>query len=266
MFDRIGERLNYYKFPAGARTYALRQTAELEPVKQKPDILKHVEKGVDANVKAVGVNMRWRQRERKESIHRSGAGEVDAQIDGTLSDIHGIVERFGRATLESKKKRMAVEFDSEFFPEGVYPITSLQYVEQHEAVNHLLERIEAGWTDHVKTLNLVEEVEQLAQLNETYGELLDTTAAEGLTFEQVRRVRREGEDAFHRAIFALFAGFMGDKETLHQVLEPIEIQNERLRQYYRSRSAAPKVDPDSGEILDEDEESSEEDVDEPTPV
>lgn len=263
MLERIGEHFDYYKFPVGARVYALRQMKSNPLVKQEADVESEIDAAIDVNEVASERNFDWRQLKKKESFARSGAREVDQMLDRAVSDTYRLVDAQASLQGGSQESELAAELEEDLFPQGVAPITSLPYVEQHEAVNRLLERLAIHYQDHVSRLNLRAHIDRVGELNDEYGELLDTTDAEGLTYDEVREARKKGEDAFYRALIAVYAAFMHDMDKLRDVLEPVEIQNERLRRHYQRRDTSPDVDPESGEVIESEEGDDREDVDEP---
>ncbi len=247
---RIGEMLGLYEFDTQSILYASRQVkSRLEPYgnARLEDL---VDEALQLTDVAADRELDWDSRKDATPQNRAEATRTDNRIDKTLSAIHQVIVTRAQLGPESEQGRMAREMRSELFPSGVYPLTSPRFQRQHMHVEKLLERLEGPFSEHVDVLGLGQFVEQLAELNETFGDQIETGGDDEVTFDQVREARVEARDAFHRVVFAIFGDYCKEPETREDLFAPIRAQNERIGRYIDRRGETPTVDPDSGEPTD----------------
>lgn len=253
MIANVGERLDYYKVSTGSRLYSLRQVRQRLQGVDKPRLLDRVERAIQANEEAARLNYDWRMRKRQKPLGRKGAAEVDAKVDKMLSAIHSAIEGYLVFDDQPALVEAATALKTAVFPEGVYPISSIKYEDQHAATNELLGRLDGELDAHVATLNLQPHVDRLRKLNQEFGRALASSGQGQLSFDKVEAARRAGSNAFHVVIATILGDYAEDLETLARLLGPIEEQNERARMYYKRRGTMPHVDPDTGELVEDDE-------------
>jgi hypothetical protein len=191
----------------------------------------------------------WEQQKQQDPVANDGARELDDEIDRTLSLIYQGAEVYTGIKAESRKSELADEFIDELFPSGVYPITSLSFAEQHDAVDTLLGRLNGEFTEHLEEMNLVELVDQLAELNDEFEELLEADADQ-VVYDEVEAAYREAEEAFHKVIVQVMGEYADDMETFNEVMAPVHKQTELMRRHLRRNGGRPAIDPETGEPVD----------------
>ncbi len=184
-------------------------------------------------------------------MRRRGSRMWDARVDTTLSGLAKTPESFAELEGESHIKTMAVEFLEGLFPAGVGPVTSLPYQDQYAAVKEILSRLDGEFSEHVEVLGLTPIVEQLDTFNEQYGESLAGDDY-GVSASEVEAARYDADEAFSKLLTKIMHDYMDDIEVLNRVLKPFFRQEERMRRHYQRRNSMPRVNPDTGEVLDDD--------------
>ncbi|MFB6350977.1 MAG: DUF6261 family protein, partial [Bradymonadaceae bacterium] len=103
----------------------------------------------------------WKQEKKKQPLERKGTQRLDNQIDETLSAMLQAVGAFGNLPEEIDKRRRADELVDELFPEGVFPITSETFNNQHAHVDRLVDQLNGEFSEHIAILGLEEMVQKL---------------------------------------------------------------------------------------------------------
>ncbi len=257
VYARISELIDLYKFSLGAIAYCVvRMKTTLEGLGDTRGV-ELAEKTKAKQERAQQLQYDWEKQKRDESMRGEGARRLDDQIDTTLSSIAQTAEGLAGADVVSKPSRLAGELLGDLFPNGVYHITSKTFDDQYTTVNALLERLNGDYSEHVKTLNLEPMVERLENLNEGFGEKLDMSSRE-VEYSEVEAAHREAEEAFHRLIARVMCAHSDDMERFNRIMEPVAEQTERAQRHFKRRGTVPEVDPETGEPVDESEETPEE--------
>jgi hypothetical protein len=239
--ERIGDVLTFLQLALGALAYCLEH---MEPKLRElgnDEALQRLEEAREAHEVARSIKYDWKQQKRQRELAREGAVKLDNEIDQTLSTLQQALEAFADLKGESERTRMAEELLGELFPSGVYPITSQSFDVQQDDVEELLERLRGPFAGHVQTLGVQEHVDQLAELNQEFGEKLDMDNDE-ISYDQVQAKYKEAEDAFHGLLVKVLSDYHDDMETLNEVLEPVRKQSKRARRNAQRRGGVQETD------------------------
>jgi hypothetical protein len=188
------------------------------------------------------------QKNQDPMVHE-GAQELDNRIDKTLSQLLQAAEAFAGLEAETRQQQLAEELIDELMPTGVYPITSKSFGEQHLAVDEMLGRLHSDFSEHVQVLSLDEIVDQLAELNEEFGEKVNRPG-DTVTYDEVQAARAEAQDAFDRLLIKILHDYGDDLETLREILEPVHRQERQMKRSLRRTGEAQEVDPETGEPVE----------------
>jgi hypothetical protein len=243
--ERISVVLKILQLSLGAIAYCLSQMEPMLRELGNDEALQRLEQAREAHEVARGIKYDWKQQKRQAELARKGAVELDNEIDQTLSTLQKALEAFADLNGESERKRLAEELLGELFPSGVYPITSQSFDVQQDDVDELLERLRGPFAEHVQKLGVQEHVDQLAELNQEFGEKLDMDNDE-ISYDQVQAKYKEAEDAFHGLLVKVLSDYHDDMETLNEVLEPVRKQSKRARRNAQRRGGPQE----SGEPVD----------------
>jgi hypothetical protein len=201
-----------------------------------------------AQQNALAKQIAWDQAKTSDKLAREGANELDDQIDQTLSKLLQGLRTFAGFPEGNDKRRIAQEMIDEYFPQGVFPITSKKFINQHAHVEKLVGELQDEHTQDLERLAMVELVDELAELNEEFGERLNPQ--NDVSYDEVRAARAEAESTFFRFFAAVVGEYGDDMETLNEVLRPYVEVNNRIRRHMSRGGTQGKVDPDSGEPVE----------------
>jgi hypothetical protein len=250
--------LSLYQTGSGRAIWALNQVIPAAKAQDAPQVANLAEEALALAKKALDLEVRFRSQQ-SQPTHGPQATSLDATVDRTLS---ALVNAIGSALVvyqgkSSAPARAAETLERELLPRGVYAVTSLPYVEEHETIGRLLARLEKGGdlAEHVKTLDLEPHVERLREVNTAFGkELFRET--HGPTFDEVRAAKAAVQGALHRVVAAALGRFVADDDaTLGQrtaVLGPLLAQQQAIGAALKGRRfSAPDVDPATGTEISE---------------
>lgn len=191
----------------------------------------------------------WKKQKQTDNMVRKGAREYDNKIDRTLGNLSGAINSLADIEADTEPTRMAREMSDDLFPEGVYHITSRTFDDQHETVQELTKRLRGDYQVHLDKLSLEPIVGQLEELNEEFGELLETDA-DRIEYDEVQAARAEAKDTFHRLVAHLICTYGDDRERFKKVMAPLNEQTRRTRRQLKRRGTIPPVDRESGEPVE----------------
>jgi Family of unknown function (DUF6261) len=253
--------LSLYKFPTERRLMALERV--LEAARQR---------GLQALVQRVEAALQHDQATRlleyarrpHEGQHGPGAMALDKDLDHALSAFDDVLAAQAKLLGEdSAEATAAAALREALFPRGVGAVTQGSYVQQHQTLNVLLPRLEAGGDlrAQVERLELQRTVARLVAQNERYGAALNASD-ELPTRKQVREARAVGQRNL-LAVVAMILGTYPEATPEHEagleaLFQPIADQNRAIRQ--RRRGRRPLTD-DSDEPAEVTSESPAEDED-----
>ncbi|MBA2663543.1 MAG: hypothetical protein H0U74_14740 [Bradymonadaceae bacterium] len=247
---------HYYKPTEGSMKYSLGQLdLMLSPGPRKLiDDWSLAERVADAfGLVTVASEKRfaWRNRQRVQPLRREGAVQADNDLDHSISGFNDQLLSFEKLPVGHPLRLCARELRLAVLPLGVFPITSLPFEEQHAATNVLLGKLASEFVDQVQTLNLGPFVENIAMRNQVYGESLSSLGQPGVTYDQVQIAYRAALDGFFTVVLTIWHNHLHDPEARASLLAPINEQNLRISRHYRRRNTVPRIDPNTGEIVDD---------------
>lgn len=246
--DRTPDLFVGYKLDPGGIKYILDEM--IEAIKRL-DFERGLELAKEARAAqrhALEMQIAWDQKKTSDKLAREGANEVDDQIDQTLSKLLQGLRTFAGFPEGNEKRRIAQEMIDQYFPQGVFPITSKSFINQHAHVDKLVGRLQDEHTQDLERLAMAELVDELAELNEEFGERLNPQ--DEISYDEVRAARAEAENAFYQFFAAVVGEFGDDMETLNEVLRPYVEVNNRIRRHMSRGGTQTQVDPDSGEPVE----------------
>jgi hypothetical protein len=258
VYSRISELVDLYKFSLGAIAYCVVRMKTVLADLGDDKAVQLAEEAKAKQERAQQLQYDWEKQKQEESSRSEGARKKDDEIDKTLSSIAQTAEGLADADVDSKPSRLAQELLDDLFPNGVYHITSKPFDDQHTTVNALLERLEGDYSEHIQALNLGPMVERLESLNEEFRERLDMSNRQ-VAYDEVEAAKKDAEEAFHRLIARVMCAHSDDMETFNRIMEPVAEQTELARRHYQRRGTLPPVDPESGEPIDDSENTPEND-------
>jgi hypothetical protein len=245
----ISEWLSIYQLPIGAIGFCIAQMLIILRRLGNQEAIELAEKADKKHDVAAQLKYDWEQLKEQDPVASEGTREVDDRIDRTLSLIHQGAEVYTGLEGSSRKKQLADEFVDELFPSGVFPITSMSFTEQHDAVVTLTDRLNGEFSEHVDELELRPLVDQLENLNDEFGDLLEADA-DRVVYDEVEAAYKEAEEAFHRLIVQVMGDYADDMETFNEVMAPVHKQTELMRRHLQRRGSAPPIDPETGEPVE----------------
>lgn len=247
--QRLAIFLELYKFSLGSLKYILDNMRPPLEKRGNAEAIKKLDEAEEKQQDAMLKRHRWNQIKQQDSLKREGTVQLDGRIDETLSSLVQAAEAFTNLPDEDKQCQCAEEFLDDLFPEGVFPVTSQTFDDQHANVAALVQEMRVEYTDHLEEMNLMGMVDQLEALNQEFGEKLEP--AGDIEYDQVQAAYVEAEDAFHRLFVNVLDEYSDDLEALNEVLAPVVEQTKRTRRHLQRRGTIPEVDPETGEPVEE---------------
>jgi hypothetical protein len=255
---RPGEMLDIYKHPIEAIGFIIMRMLEILKRLGNQQAIEVAERALEKQEKASALKYDWEQQKTQDPVTNEGAQEIDDRIDATLTNLKKGAEVFASVERETEQKKLAEEFLDGLFADGVYPITSLPFAEQYVTVRELLRRLNGEFSEHVDRLNLRTLVDQLERLNDEFGEVLEYDIDQ-VEYAEVEAAYEEAEEAFHKLLIQVMCDYKDDLETFDEVIAPFREQEERTRRMLKRRANLPEIDPETGEPVEEVEETSDDD-------
>lgn len=252
---RPGEMLDIYKHPIGAIGFIVMRMLERLERLGNQQAVEIARRAREKQKKANALQYDWEQQKKEDPITNEEAQQLDDRIDATLTSLKTGAEVFTTIEQQTEQKQLAEEFLDGLFADGVYPITSQRFTVQHSMVDHLVSRLDGEFSEHVDRLNLRALVDQLARLNDEFGEALRFDI-EQVEYAEVEAAYDEAEEAFHKLLIQVMCDYKDDLETFDEVIAPFKEQEERTRRMLKRRANLPEIDPETGEPIDETEPTS----------
>lgn len=241
--------ISLVRFTTGRRIYVYRQVRAAAQSLNQPTLVDHIDTAIAHDRNVLDLETRWRTRTPFRRRHAPAAQQVDDRLDLAITALRDVPMSYVRATPVGDPMREAAErFIAEVFPDGVAPITSLPFVDQLAAVEHMLDVIASDVTVEVATLSLGYMVSVVTQLTDEYRTVLDRKTIT-VEFPDVQAARDIGQDNLSELIAMILGQFHKTRDRAHQqarasLLGPILAQQQAIRAYLRDRSPVPDVDPD----------------------
>jgi hypothetical protein len=198
----------------------------------------------------------------EEAMHSAAAKALDAKLDKLLSLLHatlvGFIEVFG-----GQKAALALTLREAIFRDGVAPITSRPFVEQHELIKLLIQDLRTGeLAAAVVVLQLEQWVERLEELNTQYGQHI--TRPERVSVEVVRAADTRAWVALVEVVTAVLAVYPTNSEAdlagrQHLLIPLVEQEQEaamlRARRRNGGSAEAPEEELPVEDTIEEEDET-----------
>lgn len=236
-------------FTTGRRIFALRHVRAAAVALNLPDLVTHVDQATAHDRATRKLETQWRLRGDFDRRHAPEAQEVDNRLDQALTATRDVAATYARAApLGSPRRETAERFLAKAFPDGVYPITSLPFVEQLAAVEDLLEVIATELPAEVAALGLGEMIALVAEITDEYRAVLDRGPS-NVEYAEVQVARERGQTWLVELVVKILGHFPNTEDRAHEqardeLLGPILAQQKAIRRYLRERITVPDVDPD----------------------
>ncbi len=203
----------------------------------------------EAQEKALADQIAWDRRKKRDKLSREGANDLDNEIDRTLGNLLSGLETFASFPEGSDKRESAREMIDKYFPNGVHPITTKSYIDQHAHVEKVVGELQDNHRSALESLSMEDLVDELESLNQEFGDRLNPEPDE-ITYDEVRESRKRAEEAFFELFAAVVGEYADDLEKLNEVIRPYLEVNSRIRRHMTRGGRKPGVDPESGEPVD----------------
>lgn len=254
---------NYYKPTLGSMRYSLagvsaRVGPDPDQLTNDPLLRARIDRALVSGEEAADLQFQWMSKQRLEPLRRQGVMNADNVVDRAISALYDAADTPRKLSPTNPRHQDAEALLSQLMPLGPGVITSLRFEDEHSTVNVMLRRLDTEFLPLVQRLGLEPYVEELRDANQIYARELSSLDNTGITYTQVTDANQIAKDDFFAVIITIWALFLDDQPLRNKILAPIHEQNERLRLYYQNRKKTPRVDPGSGEILDDDESTTSE--------
>lgn len=247
---------HYYKPTLGSMRYSLAGvSARVGPglLTDDPLLRARLDRALTSSDHAADLQYQWMSKQRLEPLRRQGVMNADNVIDRAISAVFEAADTNRKLSAANPRHQDADELLRNLMPHGPGIITSLRFEDEHSAVNVMLRRLDTEFLPIVQRLALEPYVEELRAANLSYAHELSSLNNTGITYDQVTAANQIAKDDFFTVVLTAWSLFVDDPTLRNQLLAPIHEQHERLRLYYQNRKKTPRVDPNSGEILNDDE-------------
>ena len=246
----LSDILNFYRFPAGRRIYALRKTLEL--LEAGDPLAAKIDASISIDRNALDKQTRWQAiRDAKISWPKEVI-ELDHEHDRLWGALSGMCSSLAVGLGdESEQGAAAGRLDKTLFSSGVTAIIHLAFVEQRETTAAWLDRLQGELKADVELAGVSGFVQKLADVNARFGELLDKREeASGLSYGDVKSAEEKGHVAFLQVVAMLVGREAENDAERARLLDPILKQNEAIGLMHKRRRNVPDVNPDTGEVTD----------------
>lgn len=242
--------LNFYLFDTPQRLSILHDM-EASGRKSSLDasILGAIEEGLRSEEALYGQETEWEGRGK--GIFAAEAREVGGRLDRSLSSLASIIASVRDSfPADHPRSEAADRLGAALFPNGVGAITKQGFKVEHATVAVLLKRAREEQAQRdLAALGLQPQVERIAELHQEFGEAV--RLGEVLDYEEMQRLRRQGQQALSMIIFRIVGRYHGADEasvaTREEMLRSVIYQNERLRRSYRrGQTADGELDEERG--------------------
>lgn len=265
MQAHLTEFVNVLRLPAGRASFALAKMLTI--LNASGVITTHLQdRIVEAQAAARETShcdLRWMHARTKNSTARGDSVAVDRRIDQT---VNAIVKRLNSESVgnDDVPEVIAAKFLLEhLFPAGIKAVTQQAFDLQLDTVDTILERFEVTHAAEVQTLNLHRLVHDLRVLNEQFRVELDSDNGRTMTWGDVLAQRAVHHQALCEVIVATLYELREPTPEnitlLAALFAPLRAQQEIIREAYRLKRRLRDVNPASGEELDMDTGTEDED-------
>ncbi len=200
----------------------------------------------------------WAMRDRRRYVNEGHYGpdafDMDNRVDHCVVGLHSYLDSQTRMYRDMPQGQAATALLTRLFPKGPGAIIRLPYAQQHTAVHGLLLAADdpALADDIAQLTEFPGMLERLRTVNEEYAAVLNAYNHVPQP-DVVREAQARGQDLMAEVIVLILAhGIDGSPESIaarDHLLEPVQRQNQAIRQSRRRRRPAQDVDPDTGAEL-----------------
>jgi hypothetical protein len=225
--------------------FALRGVRQLADAKQLKEIVAAIDVALTQDRKAIDLDA-----ERVNSYSPIRVTEKDQVVDRALMAIEYLLTYHASGEPDGE----AAKLQATLFPSGANYHTRLAHVEQaaaNERVLGILESAEnATWLDGHGMRPLIND---LRSAHDEFEATLMARSLDGAAgWEQVKAARLAGQELYLEVVIRILAHSLSNPSARDELMEPIWRQEELVRAYRRTRRGPlADVDPESGELLDE---------------
>lgn len=242
----------------GRRLFVTRRMRPLIAARGHDDVVVHIDEGIAHDLQTRQLDVVW-SGVRSKTQPASNIGVIDVRVDHGITALRDAAEAQARGAAAGDPIHAQVQgFLGEALPAGVYAVTSLPYVEQLNALEVLVDKLQGPLLTQVMELGIARQSLRLAELLPFYRDAIDGAADgnTGLDFATVRAARQRGQRYLYEIIAMILGKYYRADDPEHQaaraeLLGPLVEQNEAVRAYLRARRAVRDVDPETGELLPE---------------
>ncbi len=252
----------YYKPTAASIAFSLALLSQLlgpdpDHILDDPLLQDRVDDALQKANIALPLVFQWETKQRLELMRRTGANDADNLTDRAVTSLYNAADNFRSMGPDAPLYKTADNLINLIMPQGVKPITSQRYENQYATINIILSLLDGPGKPAVEALNLQPFVEHLRDLNQQYGQSLTSTGNTGITYNEVQQATLTAQEAYALVILTIWTRFPfeQDRTLRNKLLAPIHEQNGRFRQHYARKSTPPRVDPQTGEFSDEEEDT-----------
>lgn len=245
---------NLYELSTGRRIFALGQVRDRALERGIMEVVAHVDAAIDHDRATRQTDTRWAARDQPAAVD-AAVKPIDILLDRALSAMRDAA--VAQAEVARPGDGLAEQVDGflrAVFPLGVAAVTSLPYVEELAAVEHILEKLQGPQAAAVIELGLTRHAERLAELVTSYRDALCAPPID-LTWDDVRAARARGQELLLEAVALIIAltrdGTPESSAARADLLAPILEQNDAVRRYMRARRKVEDVDPSTGVVQPE---------------
>ncbi len=261
MDSSLSAVIDIYMFPTGRRLFAHGLVVQQAKALKDADLVKHCNAAIAADRECLALERRWagiaaaarRKAPALPSSSTKDAAKIDPLVDKTLTAIrdHAESQRAGTSP-DDPINHVVATFLVRVFPAGVQEVTSLPFVEELSAVEHILEKLGGAELSPIVTeLGLERLVTRLGGHTERYRAALRAPAEETIAFGQVRAARAAGQERLLQTVAMIvgrhYRSTPEDVAARAALLGPILVQNAAIGEVMRSRSTVADVDPETGD-------------------
>lgn len=253
MLVTIAFLINIYLFPTGRRLFALEQVRKRAKTMGYARIAQHAALAIDHDRRTQRMEMR--SRAAPSAVFGPEAQELDSELDQSVMGLHIFLDSQIRLYGASSQRGLAAgTIRQELFPDGPNAIIKLPYVQENQAVHGMLARLEdPDMAEAVAALpELGEAIDHIRALNARFGRVLaEAQNGTAPSAEDVRQARTRGQTLLSETVALIIAEFAGTEKDPRrdELLEPILVQNQAIRQIRRRRRNPTDIDPDTGVII-----------------
>jgi hypothetical protein len=254
----LSSLFNFYDFSTGRRLFALSQVQKLAKDHAFAELSTHTATAIQHDKRTHELDLKWSEIPgaavgSKTTKKLSKIQRIDAKVDRTLTALRdAAVAQIDGAEPDDAIHLQVDGFLRAIFPAGVQAVTGLSFVDELNAVDAIVDKLNGSHAGAVAELGLTRIAKRLATLAVEYRAAQEAPSEEELSFGTVRAARAKGQEHLLQAV-ALIVGKYHSSADEHvaarsALLAPILKQNEAIRLYLRSRRAVEDVDPETGEV------------------